>query len=171
MEPDFDSFEGEVLRGVHCSQVSYYLYGLANELRLGVVSSMNETQTHSESSDGCIQKQLWRLRHEDPTQYHTLVKMHLSFATDLPTDQWVCCFPLCVTSDHAEFFPPFFLIHSTFIFFATLLSCFLFWVLSPIPLSFRIFFAFVYIFFYSLLICFTSWVFFPTLRHFCLLTY
>ncbi|XP_050740270.1 uncharacterized protein LOC127010358 isoform X1 [Eriocheir sinensis] len=48
---------------------------------------MNETQTQNESNDGCIQKQLWRLRHEDPTQYHTLVKMHLSFATDLPTDQ------------------------------------------------------------------------------------
>uniref|UniRef100_A0A0N7ZD21 Rho-GAP domain-containing protein n=1 Tax=Scylla olivacea TaxID=85551 RepID=A0A0N7ZD21_SCYOL len=48
---------------------------------------MSVAQIQPEDSDGCIQKQLWRLRHEDPTQYHTLVKMHLSFATDLPTDE------------------------------------------------------------------------------------
>ncbi|XP_045125929.1 rho GTPase-activating protein 19-like isoform X3 [Portunus trituberculatus] len=48
---------------------------------------MSLAQIQPEDSDRCIQKQLWRLRHEDPTQYHTLVKMHLSFATDLPTDE------------------------------------------------------------------------------------
>ena len=32
-----------------------------------------------------IEDQLQRLRKEDPTQYITLVKMHLSFTTDLPT--------------------------------------------------------------------------------------
>ncbi|XP_063596461.1 uncharacterized protein LOC134773232 isoform X1 [Penaeus indicus] len=40
-----------------------------------------------DDGEKCIQKLLWRLRHEDATQYNTLVKMHLSFATDLPTDQ------------------------------------------------------------------------------------
>lgn len=40
-----------------------------------------------DDGENCIQKLLWRLRHEDATQYNTLVKMHLSFATDLPTDQ------------------------------------------------------------------------------------
>ncbi|KAK8739156.1 hypothetical protein OTU49_003506 [Cherax quadricarinatus] len=43
-------------------------------------------QNDGGSNNCSIQQQLWNLRHEDPTQYHTLVKMHLSFATDLPTD-------------------------------------------------------------------------------------
>ncbi|KAG7171045.1 putative rho GTPase-activating protein 19-like 2 [Homarus americanus] len=47
---------------------------------------MNTSQQQKVDGDS-IQKQLWHLRYEDPTQYHTLVKMHLSFATDLPTDQ------------------------------------------------------------------------------------
>ncbi|XP_071523279.1 uncharacterized protein RhoGAP54D isoform X1 [Panulirus ornatus] len=48
---------------------------------------MNMAQQSSEDGESSIQKQLWYLRHEDPTQYHTLIKMHLSFTTDLPTDQ------------------------------------------------------------------------------------
>lgn len=36
-----------------------------------------------------IEEQLQRLRSEDPTQYSTLVKMHLSFTTDLPTVWYV----------------------------------------------------------------------------------
>ncbi|CAL4140048.1 unnamed protein product, partial [Meganyctiphanes norvegica] len=49
-------------------------------------------QVTPDRSDGIISHQniqtlLWQLRHEDPTQYNTLIKMHLSFATDLPTDQ------------------------------------------------------------------------------------
>ncbi|XP_045612507.1 rho GTPase-activating protein gacN isoform X2 [Procambarus clarkii] len=48
---------------------------------------MNTSQKENEDGEKSIQQQLWHLRHEDPTQYHTLVKMHLSFATDLPTDQ------------------------------------------------------------------------------------
>ncbi|XP_018018675.1 uncharacterized protein LOC108675193 [Hyalella azteca] len=32
-----------------------------------------------------VEDQLQQLRQEDPTQYNTLVKMHLSFTTDLPT--------------------------------------------------------------------------------------
>ena len=42
-----------------------------------------------------IEDQLQQLRKEDPTQYNTLVKMHLSFTTDLPT-AW--CVILCVWS-------------------------------------------------------------------------
>ncbi|XP_068224333.1 uncharacterized protein RhoGAP54D [Palaemon carinicauda] len=49
---------------------------------------MNTTQQHSQQPwEGNIQKQLWQLRYEDPTQYQALVKMHLSFATDLPVDE------------------------------------------------------------------------------------
>ncbi|KAK3879078.1 hypothetical protein Pcinc_016332 [Petrolisthes cinctipes] len=48
---------------------------------------MSVSLNQNEEGDSCIQQQLCRLRHEDPTQYHTLVKMHLSFATDLPTHQ------------------------------------------------------------------------------------
>ncbi|XP_037793972.1 uncharacterized protein LOC119589434 [Penaeus monodon] len=49
-------------------------------------SLMNSSEI-IDDGENCIQKLLWRLRHEDATQYNTLVKMHLSFATDLPTDQ------------------------------------------------------------------------------------
>ncbi|XP_076045556.1 uncharacterized protein LOC143027827 isoform X4 [Oratosquilla oratoria] len=41
----------------------------------------------SVQKENSVMKQLWSLRSEDPTQYYTLVKMHLSFATDLSTDQ------------------------------------------------------------------------------------
>ncbi|XP_042218361.1 rho GTPase-activating protein 19-like [Homarus americanus] len=51
-----------------------------------MTQGMNTSQQQKVDGDS-IQKQLWHLRYEDPTQYHTLVKMHLSFATDLPTDQ------------------------------------------------------------------------------------
>ena len=36
--------------------------------------------------EGDISQLLDLLRCNDPTQYYTLVKMHLSFVTDLPTD-------------------------------------------------------------------------------------
>lgn len=48
---------------------------------------MNTTNPQSQPWEGNIQKQLWQLRYEDPTQYQALVKMHLSFATDLPVDE------------------------------------------------------------------------------------
>lgn len=37
--------------------------------------------------ENSIEELLAVLRTQDSTQYYTLIKMHLSFATDLPTDQ------------------------------------------------------------------------------------
>ncbi|KAK7021964.1 Rho GTPase-activating protein 19 [Halocaridina rubra] len=50
-------------------------------------TAMNTSQQSQELWEGNIQKQLWHLRYEDPTQYQALVKMHLSFTTDLPVDE------------------------------------------------------------------------------------